>query len=42
MEYKNDPDVIRMAKEMSIDQPTKVISQRYGYHHHHKDTQVTV
>ncbi|KAG0301041.1 Cofactor of BRCA1 [Dissophora globulifera] len=29
--YKTDPEVIRMAKEMSIEHPTKVISQRRNH-----------
>ncbi|KAF9579037.1 Cofactor of BRCA1, partial [Lunasporangiospora selenospora] len=29
--YRTDPDIIRMAKEISIDQPTKVINQRRGH-----------
>ncbi|KAI7830362.1 cofactor of BRCA1-domain-containing protein [Gamsiella multidivaricata] len=29
--YRTDPEVIRMAKEMSIDQPTKVITQRRNH-----------
>jgi hypothetical protein len=26
--YRSDPEIVRMAKEMSVDQPTKVIVQR--------------
>ncbi|KAG0042611.1 Cofactor of BRCA1 [Gryganskiella cystojenkinii] len=31
MEYKGDPEVIRMAREMSVDNATKVISQRRSH-----------
>ncbi|KAK3818641.1 MAG: cofactor of BRCA1-domain-containing protein [Benniella sp.] len=29
--YRSDPEIVRMAKEMSVDQPTKVIVQRRSH-----------